>query len=280
MNDLVSASTRFPNATFWGGGTYIMSRHDYYPTRDSNDIISLSEIPELKKINRTDRYIEVGSMVNISQLLSVGKQVLPQVLQETLLSTATRIVRRQITIGGALCTRDFRLSIPGTLAVLNSEVEVKKCDGPRSDNRWVPVSRLYDKAGMLLLERNELVTRVRIGFEREDFSLFLSTGNPLFNPEETVIFSMVCSYNQSIINSFRFCFTLPRGGFHLSHDTEMLVRGMMLPLAPQRITQITRSLIQEIEGGHSTITGIQKERVRRFFITAIHELNTQSLAER
>ncbi|MDD3996355.1 MAG: FAD binding domain-containing protein, partial [Sphaerochaetaceae bacterium] len=68
MTDLLSATSRFPNAIYWAGGTYIMSRHDYYPTKDSNDIISLNEIPDLKRINRTDRYLEIGSMVTISQL--------------------------------------------------------------------------------------------------------------------------------------------------------------------------------------------------------------------
>ncbi len=64
MSDLVSASTRFPNATFWAGGTYIMSRHDYYPTRDSNDIIYLAGVPELNRINRTDRFLEIGSIAD------------------------------------------------------------------------------------------------------------------------------------------------------------------------------------------------------------------------
>ncbi len=73
----------------------------------------------------------------------------------TLLSMATRIVRKQITIGGALCTPDLRLALPGTLAVLNSEVEVRTCDGPRSDSRWLPVSRSMIESGALLLAKNE-----------------------------------------------------------------------------------------------------------------------------
>ena len=279
MGDLVSAATRFPNATFWAGGTYLMSRHDYYPTRDSHDIISLSEIPELKKINRTDRFLEVGSMVDISQLISVGKQVIPDLLQMTLLSMATRIVRKQITIGGALCTPDLRLALPGTLAVLNSEVEVRTCDGPRSDSRWLPVSRLYDRSGALLLAKNEVVTRVRIGFEQKNFSTFMTAGNPMLTPTETVIFSAVCSYSQSTVHSFKFCFTLPHGGFYISPEIEMLIRGLLLPLSPVQVARITRSLSLEIEDGHQPISGIQKERIRRFFESTLQELNSQSLSE-
>jgi xanthine dehydrogenase FAD-binding subunit len=279
VGDLVSAVTRFPNATFWAGGTYIMSRHDYYPTRNSNDIISLAEIPDFKRINRTDRFIEVGSMVTISQLIAVGKQVLPDLLLKTLLTMGTRILRKQMTVGGALCTPDIRLGLPGTLSVLNSEVEIKKCDGIRTENRWIPVSRLYDRSGILLLENNELVTRIRIGFEQEGFSTFIFAGNPLYNPEETVLFSLVCSYNQSTINGFRFCFTLPRSGFHMSHEMEMLIRGMLLPLTPNQITRFTRTLMTEIENTHTMATGIQKERIRRFFEASFHELNSRSLSD-
>ncbi|MHC1691694.1 MAG: FAD binding domain-containing protein [Sphaerochaetaceae bacterium] len=281
MNDLVSASSRFPNAVFWAGGTYIMSRHDYYPTRESHDIISLNEIPELKRITRTDRYLEFGSMVNISQLLSVGKPVLPKLLQETLRSMATHIVRKQITIGGALCTPDLRLGISGTLAVLNAEVEIKRCDGLKTDSKWIPVGRMYDQNGALLLSKNELVTHVRVGFGDENFHIFKSAGNPLANPQETVLFSLACSYNQSVINNLRFCFVLPQGGFLMSHDIEMMVRGMMLPFSSQQVSRIIRTFIDTIASGEQgKMAGIQKERIKRFFESTLHELNTRSLTER
>ncbi|MCK9286037.1 MAG: FAD binding domain-containing protein [Sphaerochaetaceae bacterium] len=280
MSDLVSAATRFRNAIYWAGGTYIMSRHDYYPTKDSYDIISLREIPDFKRINRTDRYLEVGPMVTLNQLASIGKQIVPDPLTQTLHELGTRIVRKQATIGGALCTPDIRLAISGTLAVLNTEIELKKLDAPHTESRWVPTGKLYDRNGRLLIAKNEVITRVRMGFDHEDFSYFFCSGNPMVIPDETVSLTLVCSYNQSVITNFRFCVTLPYGGFHQFQDIEVLARGTMLPFSAQQILRIAKVLIEAIESTNTTISALQKERVRRIFEMALHQLNTQSLAER
>ncbi len=58
----------------------------------------------------------------------------------------------------------------------------------------------------------------------------------------------------------------------------MLIRGLLLPLSPVQVARITRSLSLEIEDGHQPISGIQKERIRRFFESTLQELNSQSLS--
>ncbi|NLA93335.1 MAG: molybdopterin dehydrogenase, partial [Spirochaetales bacterium] len=85
-------------------------------------------------------------------------------------NTATRIIRRQITFGGSLGTREVRYALAGTLSALQGEVEIKSNLGPRTETQWLEVERLYDKQGQLLLKGNELITRIRISFERETFS--------------------------------------------------------------------------------------------------------------
>lgn len=281
MSDLVSASTRFPNATFWAGGTFIMSRHDYYPTRDSNDIISLNEVPELKRINRTDRYLEIGATVSFEQLLTVGKQVLPGLLQMTLERSATKIVRKQITVGGAICTPQIRLTLPGTLSALQAEVEVKSCMGPKTETRWLEINRLYDKKGAFLLKKNDLVTRIRLGFEREDFSCHIAAGDPMTNPGETVMLSFACFHNQSVVDRFRMCITFPTSMFLIPHEVDMMMHGTMLPLTMQQIERVVRSIMEEVlSSSDHEIPPIQVERSRRFIESALHELNAQSLSER
>ena len=281
LGDLVSASTRFPNATFWAGGTFIMSRHDYYPTRDSNDIIYLGEVPDLKRINRTDRYLEIGSTVSFDQLLAVGKQVLPGLLQRALEQTATRIVRKQMTIGGAICTPRIRLALPGALCALQAEVEVKTCLGPKTETRWMEISRLYDRKGVYLLKKNDLVTRIRLGFEREDFSFHIKAGNPMVNPSETVMLSFACFYNQAVIDRFRMCIIFPESLLLAPHEVDMMMHGTMLPLTTQQIERVGRSVMEEIfSSSDHEIPPIQIERARRFIESAMHELNAQSLSER
>ena len=281
LGDLVSASTRFPNATFWAGGTFIMSRHDYYPTRDSNDIIYLGDVPELKRINRTDRYLEIGSTVTLDQLLAVGKQVLPGLLQRTLEQTATKIVRKQMTIGGAICTPQVRLSLSGTLCALQAEAEVKTCLGPKTETRWMDMNRLYDRKGAFQLRKNDLVTRIRLGFERENFSYHMRAGSPMVNPGETVMLSFACFHNQGVIDRFRMCITFPESLLLVPHEVDMMMHGTMLPLTTQQIERVVRSIMEEIfSSSDHELPPIQIERSRRFIEAAMHELNSQSLSER
>jgi len=281
MNDLISASTRFPNATFWAGGTYIMSRPDYYPTKDSNDIIYLAEVPELKRINRTDRFLEIGSMVTFEQLLTVGKQVLPGLLHTTLERSGTMIVRRQMTTGGAICTRDLRLSLPCSLLALQAEVETKTCLGPKTETKWLDMGRLYDRQGRLQLKRNEVVTRIRLGFERENFSYFISPTNPLANPHETVFLSFACFYNQAVINRFRLCVGFPTSLLLVPQELDMMMHGTLLPLSSSQIERVVRSVMEEVLAStEHEIPPIQLERARGFVESAMHELNAQSLSER
>jgi len=281
LNDLISASSRFPNAIFWAGGTFIMSRNDYYPTRESKDIISLREVPELRRINRTDRYLEMGCMVTFEQMLTVGKQVLPGLLQMTLEQTATMIIRKQMTFGGAICTRGVRLALSGTLATLQAEIEVKTSLGPKTETQWIEIERLYNKQGVLQLKKNDLVTRIRVGFERETFSSFIVAGNPMINPEEVVMLSFACSYNQSVITRFRMCITFPTTLFLIPHEIDLMMHGTMLPLTSQQIGRVVQSIMEEIHTVSSEgILPIQIERAKRFVESTLHELNAQSLSER
>lgn len=109
IGEFATVIRRHPQAILWAGGTYLMSQPDYYPGEAKDGIIDLSHMEELKRITRNDRYVEIGAMVTARQLLSTGRLLLPPILQQTLQSLGTQVVRRQITIGGALCISDTRL---------------------------------------------------------------------------------------------------------------------------------------------------------------------------
>lgn len=281
LNGLISTSTRFPNAIYWAGGTYIMSQKEYYPCRSSEDIISITQIPELKRIYRTEKYLEIGSAVTYEQMLTVGKQALPGLLQATLQQTASRIVRRQITLGGSLCTPNIRLSLPVTLSALKAEVEVKTCLGPKTETRWMEVIRLYGKEGKLLLKSNELVTRIRLGFDQANFFTHLVGGSPMTKPEESVIFSFACHYSQSVIDHFRLCIAFPTSMMIVPHEVNLIMHGTILPLSTGQIDRVVRSVMEEIASTtEREILPIQLERAKRFIESTAHELNAKSLLSR
>ncbi len=279
LGEFIAIASRNPYSRIWAGGTYIMGRKDYYPSVRNSDVISLSEFSELKKITRNDRFIEIGSTVTISQLLNAGKLVLSDVLLDTLRSVGSSIVRRQVTIGGAICTPDIRYAIPAAFAVLDAIVEVKQIQGSKTVSRWIPVSRLYDKDGKLLLNGMNLITRIRIGLESGNFQRFKVIDSPVLAPESCVIFALQCQLSQNALSKVHFCFTYPVAGFHISRELETQLSGQQLPVPPARISKLSQLLVNEIHKLHPNVTDLQLERSRRIFETVFQELNTAVLEE-
>jgi CO/xanthine dehydrogenase FAD-binding subunit len=278
ISEFNSIAPRYPKARIWAGGTYIMGQPNYYPSESSEDIIDLREMAELKRITRNDRFVEIGSMVTASQLLDTGKLVLPDILLDTLENLASQIVRRQITIGGTLCIPDKRLSLSTTLAVLDATAEVKLFQGTKVSTQWIPIPRLYEKTGNLLVNAEKmLMTRIRIGLEHGDFQRFFVVENPIRNPDSCVIFAFQAKRSQSSISKVKFCIDFPGKAFHINKDIESRLAGEALPINPERVNTISYGLVADLRKQHSSITELQLERARRMFESVLHDMNAQAL---
>ncbi len=254
-----------------------MSRCDYYKN-ESPDIINLANVAELKRIYRTDKYLEIGATVTFDVMLTVGKQVLPNLLQATLEKSGSTIVRRQMSIGGAICTPDVRLPLPVSLCALEAEVEIRTCAGAKTQTRWAPIERLYDRKGAFLLKRNELVSRIRLALRTDNFYQHIVVGNPMVEPDKSVILSLSCHYSQSVIDRFRMCIAFPSSLFLVPSEVNVQMHGTMLPLSTSQMERTVRSIMEEITGSaDQEATPIQLERAKRFIESALHELNARSL---
>ncbi len=269
---------RYPNAQIWAGGTYIMSQKEYYPSDSKDAIIDLGGMEEMKKITRNDRFVEIGSMVSASQLLYAGKLILPEILQETLETLASQIVRRQITIGGSLCIPGVRLALSTTLAILDASAEFKFYQGGKVSTHWIPVARMYDKQGNLALGvDNALLTRIRIGLDYGDVHSFMAVEDPIRNTDKCVIFAFQAKRTQNSLSKVQFCMNFPMKAFHMSKDIESKLSSLTLPIHPERVNTISYELVAELKKLHSTITELQLERGRRMFESVLHGLNSKSL---
>ncbi len=279
LSEFATAAHRYPQALVWAGGTYLMSRKDYYPSEIKDGIIDLGELDELKGITRNDRFVEIGSMVTASQLLFAGKLVLPEILQITLQSLASQIVRKQITIGGSLCIPDVRLGLSTTLAVLDATAEIKQYQDGKVSTHWTPISKLYNKDGKLLLgPQKTLLTRIRIGLEYGDFQRFIVVEDPIRNTNECVIVAFQATRAQNTLSKVQFCITFPNKAYHISKDIESKLSGQTLPIHPERVNSLSYELVTELRKMHGMISDLQLERARRIFESFLHELNSESLS--
>jgi len=279
LNELSLLFQRIENPLLWAGGTHLMSKSDFYPSPPNRQIIDLGEIEELKRISRTDRYVDIGSMVTTSSLLSAGKLVLPSILKSALGSIVNHITRRQITIGGAVCEPESRMAFSTALAVLDAQAEIRRWEEGRFTSAWTPVNRLYDKNGSLLLRDAPFVlTKIRLGLEWGDFQRFVLIDNPIRKPDTAILVAFQATRNQTALTKVRFSASFPRKAFYISPELENQLSLLNLPIHPDRVNTISYEMVHDLMNRHESITEFQAERTRRVFESFLHELNIQTLS--
>ncbi len=282
LNELAQSISRATTPVFFAGGTYIMSRKGYYPCElSSADIIYLGAIVELQQITRNDKYLEFGSMVNLEQLLSVGKQVLPKLLYDAIEKTGTEIIRSHITIGGAICIKHLRLLLSSALTTLDAEVEIRSFSVQKLTSRWVPLKEIYKTNGELILKSQEVVTRIRVSFTRETFSYSITAEDPIKRADESVILTTACWYNQSLITRFRLTLVFPTSLFLIPEELSLMMNGTNIPLTTHQIGKVVKVVTEKLYSVvEENIKPIQIERAKRCIEASLDALNAQGLSDR
>ena len=166
LQELFSAWTRFPDAVPFAGGAELLRRQGRRILSLPGNILSLEQMEELHRITRTERYLEIGAMVKISDIIRLGKTV-PEALTQSLLGIANPQMRNLITIGGNICNPFQRLDSVASLIALDARFELRTA----RETRWVSASRFSALPGPLALESQELLTRIRIPLEQWQYSL-------------------------------------------------------------------------------------------------------------
>ena len=82
LNELLTLYSRHPDACLLAGGTAALGSFALGATPEI--LIDLTTAQELKRIRRTDRFMDIGPALSISRILSTGRHVIPRVLYDAL----------------------------------------------------------------------------------------------------------------------------------------------------------------------------------------------------
>ena len=168
FQELFSAWSRFPDAVCYAGGTNIIGRQENNVLNLPPAFLCLDKIPELQNITRTEHYIEIGSMVRLNKLINLGK-VVPEVLRVCLENIGGVQLRNIATIGGNICTlSSFTTDIPAPLIALDAQYELKNVN----NSRWVSATRFHSSAENTNMEKQELITRIRLPLHQWDYAVY------------------------------------------------------------------------------------------------------------
>jgi CO/xanthine dehydrogenase FAD-binding subunit len=221
FQELFSAWARYPDAIPLAGGTGLLGKETKHTLSLPRNILSLSRLEELRRITRTERYLEIGAAVKINDIINLGKTV-PEALSMTLKGIAGLYIRNLATIGGNICHSPRRMDAAAPLIALDARYELRSA----LQSRWISASRFSSLPGPPALDPRELLTRIRIPLEEWNYTVYRKFTCPGNIPEGAAVF--IARIQKNILTDIRMVFA---GQFILrDKNSETALEGRQLPL--------------------------------------------------
>jgi CO/xanthine dehydrogenase FAD-binding subunit len=222
FQELFSAWTRFPDAVLFAGGTGFIRNQGRQILNLPGNILSLDKLHDLHRVTRTERYLELGAMVKLNDIIRLGK-IVPDALTRTLESIACPQLRSLATIGGNICTAGMKLDTSTPMIALDAVYELRTAQS----SRWISASRFSSLPGPLAFKPQEILARIRIPLDQWDYTVFRKFGSPdAIDSGGIVVFIM--KNQKNVLTDFHLVFA----GKSIFRDknSESTLIGKQLPL--------------------------------------------------
>jgi CO/xanthine dehydrogenase FAD-binding subunit len=246
LTEALDIMRRRPGILVFAGGTEILREQGARGISLPHDVLCVRDIPELRRAGLTERFLEIGAAVTISEMLELGEAALPPLLAEAVRGIGSPALRNLATLGGNIASgRRFMDSWPA-LACLDALVELRDQGGAT----WMNVNRFVGADGLTSFPEGGLLTRVRVPIERWDAYLLRKVGLSDYPAPETAVFAFAAREEKGILVEMRIVFA---GEIALgSRALEASVIGRSLPLSLHErvsIAESYRSLASELPEG-------------------------------
>jgi len=191
--------------------------------------LSVRKIEELCRIERHERYIDVGPGVTLSQLLALGQHHLPAVLYKAILSVANPNVRNLATIGGNILETSQKLTLFAPLLALDAKLDFIS----RDEKKTVSLQNFKG------IPEGFILTNIRIPLFDGDISIFKRTGPEHSIDETSASFAFIAETEKNTISQIALSFAGPFA--FRNKDFESSLLGLRLPLSKKTVKEIQSS---------------------------------------
>jgi len=222
FQELFSYWNHFPRARIFAGGIEQIRKQGKRILVLPPEIISLDKMEELRKISRTERYLEIGAMASLNQIIHLGK-IVPQALKLCLENIAGPQLRNLATIGGNICNPSRRLDASAPMIALDAHYELKTAQSAR----WISASRFSSLPGPPVLGSREVLTRIRVPLEPWTFTWYHKFSTPGSNESGGGILFMIRN-QKNILTDIRVVYS--GKSILREKDSETMLAGKHLPL--------------------------------------------------
>ena len=229
--DLFSILKRRPECMIWAGGTFIGSNPIAKLDSNSRDLISLQRIDELKRIYRTDRFIDLGATVTLERMLRLNESLLPASLRQAILTSVPAPARSLATLGGNLCISGTMLNLVPWMAIADARLEIRR----QGSTRTTPANKFMTPHGQPGLEVGDILTRIRIPLGWWNHQVYRRIPADNDNQTPALAFCALAEIHKDIIEDIRIGFILSNMNWQVFPAADAALVGRRLPLSERDI---------------------------------------------
>ena len=261
-SELFNAWSRYPKAVPYAGGTALIREQGRRILELPSIILSLEKVEEMRRISRSERYMEIGAMAKLSRIMSFGK-IVPATLRYCLESIAGPQLRNMATIGGNLCFSGGCLDTSAALVAMDAQYELRNAQF----SRWIAASRFISAPGQTALKPQELLTRIRIPLDDWDYAIYKKFEGQAGHSKAIVFMART---QKNVLNDIRIvCKTdMP----WRNKESESLLAGKHLPLSHKIAADF-------IESWKAFLSRLQADELSRKELVNFIEMNIFNLSE-
>jgi CO/xanthine dehydrogenase FAD-binding subunit len=249
LGELLSVYAAHTDALLFAGGIECMKR--IAAGERPAAIIDLSGIDELKRISRTERYIDIGAALPLSYILSIGRHVIPRVLYDALGSISAPSVKNTASLGGNICTASPYSDSLVALLALEARLELRSL----SASRWLSVGRFIQEEESTDLRPGEVLTRIRIPLGPWSVQVFRSVAASGLPTVSSVTFCGLARILKGVVQDIRFSIGSVNSKIVRDRSMETPLIGHKIPIGERDIQIVTsrlRELLDPIESPYTT----------------------------
>jgi CO/xanthine dehydrogenase FAD-binding subunit len=214
--------------------------------------ISLDFIDELKKITRTERYLEIGSKATLRDILKLGRSV-PKVLRQVLEGAASPFLHPLISFGACVHPKNQRSEIVAALTALEARYELRSSP---TASRWISASRYTALVEQGAMSGRELLTRIRVPLDEWNYSIYRKFRQMDDLDVCSMTFLLLTRIQKDILTDIRVA--VAAGTVYREKSAESFLAGKHLPLA-ERDAELFVSLWRDYFAGIEALSPMQRE---------------------
>ena len=270
ISEALSIYSDHPGARLFAGGTWLMNREPGArdPKLDS-ELITLAGVEDLKKITRSERYLEIGSMATISTILTMSASFAPDLLQKSLRSIGYLPTRNQATLGGNINIDEQRASAFPVLTVLEAQIELRSI----ARSRWVSISRFVNSDGTLNRNLDEICTRIRVPNGDWNIQEFRGGESGLAQTNWSISFCGIAETRKGVLSDFRFCFGSMGKILLRSREIEAALTSRKIPISSRDREEVREQLALAIESLTPGLSEVQARTAQKYLDSFLRRIN-------